>query len=52
MSLSHTALLLSQAAEEHHEQVVNPWLVGGVALGILLAMLVALVSFGGGREHS
>ena len=52
MSLSQTSLLLIQAAEEHHEQVINPWIVGAVALGILLAMMVALVAFGGGREHS
>ena len=52
MSLSQTTLLLTQAAEEHHEQVINPWIVGAIALGLLLAMLVALVGFGGGREHS
>jgi hypothetical protein len=52
MSLSQTALLLTQAAEEHHEQVINPWIVGGIALGLLLAMMAILVSFGGGREHS
>ena len=28
------------------------WAVGGTALFILLGMLVALVAFGGGREHS
>ena len=52
MSLSQTMLLLTQAAEEHHEQVVNPWIVGAISLGVLLAMLGALVAFGGGREHS
>jgi len=28
------------------------WAVGGTALLILLGLLVALVAFGGGREHS
>jgi hypothetical protein len=51
MSLSQNALLMIQAAEEH-EQVINPWIVGAIALGILVAMLGTLVGFGGGREHS
>ncbi len=29
-----------------------PYAVGGLALVILLAMLLALMSFGKGREHS
>ncbi len=49
---SQIALLVSRASEEHHEQVINPWYVGALALGILLAMLLALIAFGGGREHS
>ena len=49
---SQIALLVLRAAEEHHEQVVNPWYVGAIALGILMAMLLALIAFGGGREHS
>ena len=32
--------------------VPNHWLVGGVTLAILLAMLLALLAFGAGREHS
>ena len=32
--------------------VPNHWLVGGVALAILLALLLALLAFGAGREHS
>lgn len=50
---SQIALLLTQVAEEaHDEPAVSPWLVGGIALGILLLMMVILVAFGGGREHS
>ena len=26
--------------------------IGAIALGILIGMMVALVAFGGGREHS
>ena len=36
----------------HSEPAIHPYAVGGIALGILLLMLLALVSFGGGREHS
>jgi hypothetical protein len=28
------------------------WLIGGTTLLILVALMVALVIFGGGREHS
>lgn len=49
---SDTALLLVRAAEEHSEPAINPWVVGAIALAILLGMLLALVAFGGGREHS
>jgi len=32
--------------------VPNHWLVGGVTLAILLALILALLAFGAGREHS
>lgn len=42
-----------RAAEEAvNENVPNHWLVGGVTLAILLALIVALLIFGAGREHS
>jgi hypothetical protein len=44
-----------RAAEEHHvvnENVPNHWLVGGITLAILLALLLGLLIFGAGREHS
>jgi uncharacterized protein (DUF2062 family) len=50
MSLS--ALTIVAAAAEHGEPALSPYAVGGIALAILLALLVALVAFGGGREHS
>jgi hypothetical protein len=51
--LSQIAVLLTQAAEESHNELpVDPWIVGGITLAILLLMLAALLAFGGGREHS
>jgi hypothetical protein len=32
--------------------VPNHWLIGGITLAILMAMLLALLAFGAGREHS
>jgi hypothetical protein len=45
---------LITAAEETHGAgpAVSPYVVGAVSLGILLALLVALLAFGRGREHS
>jgi hypothetical protein len=31
---------------------MNHWVVGGLALGILLASMAVLLMFGAGREHS
>jgi len=45
-----TALLTVLHTE--NPNVPNHWLVGGVTLAILLAMLLALLAFGAGREHS
>ncbi|MFC6286661.1 hypothetical protein ACFP3Q_10640 [Nocardioides sp. GCM10027113] len=51
MSLS---VLTTLAAEEAHHEVdqLLSWGIGVVSLVILLGMLLALVAFGGGREHS
>ena len=38
--------------ETVNSNVPNHWLVGGVALAILLFLLVGLLIFGAGREHS
>lgn len=40
------------ASAEHGEPAVSPYVVGGSALGLLLLLLLGLVAFGGGREHS
>ena len=31
---------------------IAPWVVGAIALVILIALLLALLQFGKGREHS
>ena len=49
MSLNALTIL---ATESHDAPAVHPYLVGGITLVILLGLLVALVAFGGGREHS
>ena len=45
---------LMQAATETHsaEPAISPYWVGAIALGLLLSLLVALLAFGKGREHS
>ena len=47
-----SSLIVMAAEAEHGDPAVSPYVVGGVALGLLLVLLVAVVSFGGGREHS
>jgi hypothetical protein len=32
--------------------IINHWLVGGTALAIFLLLMLALLVFGAGREHS
>jgi len=47
-------MLLAAVAAEAHEEVSQSlnWTIGGTVLGILLLLMLALVVFGGGREHS
>jgi hypothetical protein len=53
-TIAMAATSLVQAAEETHHEVshVLSWTIGIGVLVLLLAMLGALVAFGGGREHS
>jgi hypothetical protein len=46
--------MLNALATQTHEATggINHWLVGGITLAILIAMLAALLMFGAGREHS
>jgi hypothetical protein len=48
--MANTLILLAATAGE--SEGVNPWIIGGLALGGLLLLLLAVVAFGGGREHS
>jgi hypothetical protein len=43
--------LVTLAAEASHSGI-NPWFVGGGVFVLLLALLVGLLAFGGGRDHS
>lgn len=52
MQISQTALVVLRAVEEHGEPAVNPWIIGGGALAILVLALLVVVWFGGGRDHS
>ena len=45
--MSLTIVALEAATGSNHK-----WEVGGTALGILLLLILFLVMFGGGREHS
>lgn len=45
-------LLIVAAEAAEHSEKVNHWIVGGVAIVILLGLLIALLAFAGGREHS
>ena len=47
-----TVVTLAAESAEHGEPLVHPYVVGVIALALLLALLLAVVSFGGGREHS
>ena len=47
-----STLTLVAAAAEHGDPAVSPIVVGAGVLAILLLLLLAVVSFGGGREHS
>jgi hypothetical protein len=46
----NTLVALAETTSE--EGGVNPWIVGPTIFAILVLVLLALVSFGGGRDHS
>jgi hypothetical protein len=50
--MSHAFVVALAAEEQVNENVPNHWLIGGVTLAILLVLLLALLVFGAGREHS
>ena len=46
-------LELLAANEEHLRDIgINPWAVGGIAIGILTLALLLVLAFGKGREHT
>jgi hypothetical protein len=45
-------LLILAAVEEQSDPAIHPYVVGAIALGLLLAMLLFTLSFGKGRPHS
>jgi hypothetical protein len=52
MSNTLVSTLVTVAAEAEHHEKVNHWVFGSIAIVILLGVLVGLIAFGGGREHS
>jgi hypothetical protein len=45
-------LILAAETAAAESASIPPIVVGGIALGILLALLLVVVQFGRGREHS
>ena len=54
MDLAALNSLLVAAEEEHHlrDIGIEPWAVGAIALGALVVLLLGLLAFGKGREHT
>lgn len=52
VSLANHLVVLTELAAEAEGSGPNPWVVGGLVLAILLAILLAVITIGGGREHS
>lgn len=50
--LTQLVTLAESAGAAEESGGVNPWVIGGLALGLLLAALLAVLAIGGGREHS
>ncbi len=47
-----TVTLLAAETAEHGDPAIHPYWIGVIALSLLLALVLAVVSIGGGREHS
>lgn len=48
--MSLTSVII--AAEQPTGPGVSPWLIGGGAFVLLVLLMVGLLAFGGGRDHS
>lgn len=49
---SFVTTVVPSLTEAHSEPAVNPWLIGIITLAIFMAMLIGLLMFGAGRDHS
>jgi hypothetical protein len=47
-----SAARLVSAATEAESSGINPWVVGVSVLALLLILLLCLLAFGGGRDHT
>jgi hypothetical protein len=52
MPLQTPVHALARLAEGGHSDGVNPWIIGGTALGLLLLLMLVVVTIGGGRDHT
>lgn len=52
MSAMSLNSLIVLASEANGEPAIHPYVIGGIALAILLALLAIVMIFGGGRDHS
>lgn len=54
MSITSLVTTVAPALSEsaHHEPAVSPYLIGLGTFAILVALMVGLLMFGAGREHS
>ncbi len=45
-------LLAAEEAAHEAEAAINPYVIGGIALGFLMVLLLITFLFGLGREHT
>ena len=50
--MSLTSLTIVAAEASHGDLAIHPYLVGVIVFAILAALIVVLLMFGAGREHS
>ena len=48
----HSFLVAAEESEHLRDIGINPYGVGAIALAILVILVLALLAFGKGREHS
>jgi hypothetical protein len=47
-----STILVAASESVEEAEAINPFVIGGVALGILVTLLLILLAFGKGREHT